>query len=93
MATEREKIVSEQNYEISKNIYNLFKKYKNYESDIKKVQRVEKYNPDNLFKNNRKQVKQVETKVNTDNVSLVEYKENIFTKILNKIKNIFKRNK
>lgn len=93
MITEKEKIISNENYEISKKIYDLFKKYKNYKSNVKDVPIVEKYNPDDLFKNNRKQVKQAETKVNTDNVSLVEYKENIFTKILNKIKNIFKRNK
>lgn len=67
MATEREKIVSEENYEISKKIYNLFKKYKNYENEIKKVQVVEKYNPDELFK--RKE----ETKI--QEVAMIEVKE------------------
>lgn len=36
MTTEKEKMISKENYEISKKIYNLFKKYKNFESDTKK---------------------------------------------------------
>lgn len=44
----------------------------------------EKYNPDNLFKNRETKV---ETAENT--VSMVEYKESIFTKIKNWIKRTF----
>ena len=49
----------------------------------------EKYNPDNIFK--KKESLQEETKeIITD---LIQYKEpNIFKKILNKIKELFKRN-
>lgn len=50
-----------------------------------------KYNPDMIFKNNKKQIEKTETKENIKDVSLVKYKENIFTKILNKIKSILKR--
>ena len=51
----------------------------------------EKYNPDNIFKARIEKMqqsvrKQEETAHDT---SIVEYKENIFTKIINKIKNIF----
>ena len=46
----------------------------------------EKYNPDNLFKN---RVSKVETVENT--VSMVEYKESIFTKIKNWFKRTFQQ--
>ena len=46
----------------------------------------EKYNPDNIF-NNRK-TKNVETVA--EPVAIVEYKESFFTRIINKIKNIFR---
>ena len=84
MVTEREKIVSKQNYEISRKIYNLFKKYKNYESEIKKVQIVEKYNPDDLFKNRRE--------IQRQEVAIVEVKEQKwYSKIFDFIKKIFKK--
>lgn len=44
----------------------------------------EKYSYDNLFKNNN-------SKATTTNTSLVEYKESIFKRIINKIKKFFKR--
>lgn len=47
----------------------------------------EKYNPDNIF-NNRK-IENVETVA--ESVAMVEYKESFFTRIINKIKNIFRR--
>ena len=84
MVTEREKIVSKQNYEISRKIYNLFKKYKNYESEIKKVQIVEKYKPDDLFKNRRE--------IQRQEVAIVEVKEQKwYSKIFDFIKKIFKK--
>ena len=63
----------------------LYKKYvennKNYQKEIE-----EKYNINSLFKNKRniEQVQQQE-----ENVAMVEYKETIFRKIINKIKEIF----
>ena len=84
MLTERKKIVSEQNYEISRKIYNLFKKYKNYESEIKKAQIVEKYNPDELFKNKRE--------IQRQEVAIMEVKEQKwYSKIFDFIKKIFKK--
>ena len=67
MTTEKEKMISKENYEISKKIYNLFKKYKNFESDTKKVQIVEKYNPEDLFKTRKE-------KINSE-VAIIEVKE------------------
>lgn len=49
----------------------------------------EKYNPDNLFKNRQKSVQNDYAKKNT--MAMVEYKESIFRKIINKIKGIFHR--
>lgn len=46
----------------------------------------EKYNPDNLFK---KRSLQQEENVITNEVAMVEYKESIFKRFINKIKNIF----
>ena len=48
----------------------------------------EKYNPDNLFKK-QDQVKNTE-EVMTEEVAMVEYKESIFKRYINKIKSIFK---
>lgn len=67
MTTEKEKMISKENYEISKKIYNLFKKYKNFESDTKKVKIVEKYNPDDLFKTRKEKIK--------TEVAIIEVKE------------------
>jgi len=53
----------------------LNKNEEKYQAEIK-----EKYNPDNLFKKTEK----------VENMQLVEYKESILTRIINKIKNIFK---
>lgn len=48
----------------------------------------EKYNPDNLFKK-QDQAKKAE-EVMTEDVAMVEYKESIFKRFINKIKSIFK---
>lgn len=48
----------------------------------------EKYNPDNLFKN-RKQNVVNEPETISEPVAMIEYKESIFKRILNKIKDIF----
>ena len=48
----------------------------------------EKYNPDNLFQKTRPSKKAEE--VMTEDVAMVEYKESIFKRFINKIKSIFK---
>lgn len=48
----------------------------------------EKYNPDNLFQK-QDQAKKAE-EVMTEDVAMVEYKESIFKRFINKIKSIFK---
>lgn len=86
MISEKERIVSKENYEISLKVYKLFKKYQNYENDIKNAEMMVKYNPDNLFKNRRK-VKDKEI----DEVAMIEVKSNnIFEKIRDWIKKILK---
>ena len=47
----------------------------------------EKYNPDNLFKNNKQEPIQ-EANVNSNNLAIVEYKESILKKFINKIKSL-----
>ena len=58
-----------------------------YENTIKKEEiNKQKYNPNDIFKNKES----ITQKNNIEkNVTLVEYKESIFTKIINKIKKIF----
>ena len=52
-----------------------------YQDELRK-----KYDPDNIFK------KQVQENIIKKEVALVEYKEPIFRKLINKIKNIFHMN-
>lgn len=47
----------------------------------------EKYNPDNLFKNNKQETIQ-EANVNSNNLAIVEHKESILKKFINKIKSL-----
>ena len=64
--------------------------YKTYVSNNEKYQKEieEKYSVDNLFKN-KKKVAQIEQK--EESVAMVEYKESIFKRFLNRIKAIFFR--
>lgn len=67
--------------------------YKTYLANNEKYQKEleEKYSVDNLFKN-KKNAAQIEQK--EESVAMAEYKESLFSKILNKIKQmLFKRNK
>lgn len=47
----------------------------------------EKYNPDNIFKNNQNSIEH--TEVQKENIEITPYKENFFSKIIRKIKSIF----
>lgn len=62
--------------------------YKTYLSNNDKYQREmeKKYSVDNLFKN-KNNITQVDNE--GENVAMVEYKESVFRRIINKIKNIF----
>lgn len=72
---QREKILAKQKYERQKI----------------EEEKAQNYQYEDLFKKNRTEIQQAEVKDNVEQVSLVEYKESVFTKILNKIKSIFKR--
>ena len=52
-------------------------------------QKKEKYNPDNIFKK-RNQENEIEENIIQNEVALVEYKESIFRRFINKIKSIFR---
>ena len=61
-----------------------------YENENKyQKELLEKYNPNDIFK--KKESKTDITENIKTNLQMVEYKENIFIKLWNKIKNIFKR--
>ena len=64
-----------------------------YQNELRK-----KYNPDNIFQNNSQLIKRKiqdnspDSKVFNNNVAMVEYKESILKKIMDKIKNILHLN-
>lgn len=71
------------------NYSNLLKQNENnYQEELR-----EKYNPDNIFKKNNQTQDIVQDNISneviSDNVAMVEYKESILKKIINKIKSIF----
>lgn len=49
----------------------------------------EKYNPDNIFKNNKTEVENIKKDNAEDSNQLIEYKESIFKKIFTKLLRIF----
>ena len=51
----------------------------------------EKYNPDNLFKKRHRE-DEIEENTIQNEVALVEYKETIFRRLINKLKRIFHKN-
>ena len=63
---------------------------KHYSENEKRYQEElrEKYNPDNIFKK-RNQENEIEENIIQNEVALVEYKESIFRRFINKIKSIF----
>lgn len=67
------------------------KEYLNHVSkvldDIEQEKR-ERYNPDNIFKTHKQEHKIQKNIIGNENV-MVEYKESIFKRFINKIKNIF----
>lgn len=82
MLTYKEQKVTTENYEISKKIYYLFKKYENFSFNENK------YDYSNLFKN-RKYTKE---NPSSRTLSIVQYKDSILKRILNRIKRIFSKN-
>ena len=60
------------------------------EEDEEKRKKLQKYSADNLFKSSNKVTIKDETISN--NMSIVEYKDSIFKKLINKIKKFFEKN-
>lgn len=73
------------------------KEKEEYIKQIEKIEEIkeekirEKYNPSTIFEN--KQLKNKEKENQNKTFQMVEYKENILTKIINKIKSLFSRRK
>lgn len=74
-------------YVLSQSQKNKLKEYYKFYDARMEEEKAKNYQYENLF-NNRKEGKQAETK---EKSFLVKYKENIFAKILRKIKKMFKR--
>ena len=101
---DKTKTLEEQNLskEAKAIIANIFKKYwatdyqkerieakEKYDIEQMEKEKYKKYNPDDIFKNRKQNIQQEE--VASETVSMVEYKEPLFKRILNKIKNIFNK--
>ena len=78
--------------------YLLNEKQKQYMQELHKLNekkleeaKAEKYNVDDLFKRNASQQNEQKETENKQEQALVEYKESLFTKLINKIKNFFTR--
>ena len=56
--------------------------------DNYQLERRERYNPDNIFKNYKQESKKVEANID-DETSMIPYKKSIFRKIINKLKSAF----
>lgn len=69
-------LCNENEREITKNI--IKENEKKYQMMLR-----EKYNPDNIFKNRNKE--------KTETLAVVEYKESVFKRIINLIRNFFKK--
>lgn len=52
---------------------------------------LEKYNPNDIFKKGESKTEILQQEVIENNVQMVVYKESIFTRFFNKIKNLFRR--
>lgn len=52
---------------------------------------LEKYNPNDIFKKRETKTEMPQQEVIENNVQMVVYKESIFTRFFNKIKNLFRR--
>lgn len=62
--------------------------YRYYDARMEE-EKLKKYQYKNIFKNNRIDMENTEEKANSNEFSLLPYKENLFVKILNKLKNFF----
>ena len=83
-------------------IANIFKKYwatdyqkerieakEKYDIEQIEKEKYQEYNPDDIFKNRKQNIQQEEVASKT--ISMVEYREPLFKRVLNKIKNIFNK--
>lgn len=70
--------------EKKKLIEKYYEKEKIYQEELRK-----RYNPDTIFRKQNEQKDKIDDNTIENEVSLVEYKESIFMKIINKIKKIF----
>lgn len=72
--------------EEKKQLKNMFYENENkYQKEL-----LEKYNPNDIFKKNETKIDIIENQ-EEHNLQLIEYKENIFIRFLNKIRNIFRK--
>ena len=78
MLTAKEKEANKENNDISEKIYLLFKKYKNYQKSFTQQDYDAMFNKNKKIQNEPVEVDKIEN-------SIVEYKESIFKRIINRI--------
>lgn len=83
MKTKKECETLKETYETSRILQELFEKYKNYDSTLN-----EHYDPNTIFKNRINRIENIEAENNS--VAIIEYKESIFRRIADKIKQLLR---
>ena len=78
MLTAKEMEANKENNDISEKIYLLFKKYKNYQKSFTQKDYDAMFNKNKKIQNEPVEVDKIEN-------SIVEYKESIFKRIINRI--------
>lgn len=82
MKTQKEIETIKNTCDTSKILLALFKKYEDYDITL-----VEHYDPNSLFANRKNE--NVSRNIENNNVAIIEYKESLFKRILDKLKNLF----
>ena len=83
MKTKRECKTIKETYDSSRILVELFEKYRNYDSSL-----IEHYDSNSLFASRKKEIELISS---NKSVGIIEYKESIIKKIINKIKCFFNK--
>ena len=92
------------NYWATEEQNELIQKYRNNKEQIDENNKRKKFNPDDIFKDKTKEIKEENIKIEKDDenkdenkeveeMSLIEIKDNFFKKLINYLKNLFKLKK
>lgn len=82
------KEISESILKIIKNVKNIYEKKEQTELMKREIEKREEYDSNNIFKCRQKNENNINP-LESENVSMIEYKESMFTRVIKKIKDWF----